>query len=168
MNRSKLADLSEIVSSIAIVITLIYLVIEINQNTDAIRTQTAQSILEAGQTELAMMIDNPEIAINVAGTNPLTREQSVTLDTFFASHMRNREFAWLQYNNEAISTTNWKAEVKVLHVWLDSSRFRIWWDKLGRHYMNEEFTLFVDQLIEQAPPATNRLWTLPLDWASAQ
>ena len=168
MNRSKLADLSEIVSSIAIVVTLVYLVIEINQNTDAIRTQTAQSILQAGQTELAMMIENPEIAINIAGTKPLTVEQSVTLDTYFASHIRNREFAWLQYKNEAIRETNWDSELKVLHVWLDSPRFRIWWDKLGRYYTNEDFTLFVDQLIEQAPPATNKLWVTPLDWASDQ
>jgi len=38
MDRSKLADLSEIVSSVAIVVTLIYLTVEVRQNTDAVRT----------------------------------------------------------------------------------------------------------------------------------
>ena len=60
MNRSKISDYSEIVSSIAIVATLIYLTVEIGQNTTAMRTQTAQSILDAGQAELMAFIDHPD------------------------------------------------------------------------------------------------------------
>jgi hypothetical protein len=168
MERSKLADLSEIVSSIAIIITLIYLIIEINQNTDAIRTQTAQSILQAGQAELAMMVENPDIPLNIPSTKALTPEQNVVLDAYFASHMRNREFAWLQYKNDTIDEGNWESELMVMSVWLDSHRFRIWWNKLGRYYSREEFTIFVDQLIEDAPPATDELWSTVLSWTSEE
>jgi len=51
MDRSKLADLSEIVSSIAIVITLIFLTVEVRQNTNALHAQSRQSVLEAAQVE---------------------------------------------------------------------------------------------------------------------
>ena len=164
MERSKLADLSEIVSSIAIVITLIYLIIEINQNTDAIRTQTAQSILQAGQTELALMVENPEIPLSIPGSEALTAEQNVVLDAYFASHMRNREFAWLRLRDGTIEEGNWESELAVMHVWFDSYRFRTWWKKLGRYYMTEDFAIFVDQLIEVAPPATDELWSSALEW----
>ena len=151
MDRSKLADLSEIVSSIAIFATLIYLTVEIRQNTVAVRTQTAQSVLQAGQTELAMIVENPEIALSIPNSGPLTPEQSVMLDAYFASNMRNREFAWVQYSNSTIGDVIWDSEVTVLRVQLDSIRFREWWNKLGRHYIGQEFAQFVDQLIEEGP-----------------
>ena len=42
MNTSKLADISEIVSSIAIVATLIYLTIQVQQNTEALHASQRQ------------------------------------------------------------------------------------------------------------------------------
>ena len=165
MNRSKIADLSEIVSSIAIVVTLIYVTVEIAQNTAAIRTQTAQSILEAGQTELMAFVEHPDIALSVAMSGPLTPELNVKLDAFLASAMRSREFAWLQYKNGILDEASWNGEVAVLRVYLDSSRIRTWWDKLGRHYMDSEFVQFVDQMIEEEP-ATDELWTTTVNWTS--
>jgi hypothetical protein len=47
MNTSKLADFSEIISSIAIVITLIFLTIQMKQNTQAIHAVGVQGALEA-------------------------------------------------------------------------------------------------------------------------
>jgi alpha-amylase/alpha-mannosidase (GH57 family) len=165
MNRSKVADLSEILSSIAIVVTLIYVTIEIGQNTAAIRTQTAQSILEAGQSELMAFIEHPDIALGIAMTGPLTPEQNVKLDAFLANAMRSREFAWLQYKNNTLGEASWNGEAAVLSVYLDSSRIRTWWDKLGRHYMDSEFVQFVDLMIEEKP-ATDELWTTTIDWTS--
>ena len=65
MNRSRLADLSEILSSIAIVVTLIYLTVEIRQNTEAVRTQTAQTVLQAGQSELMAIVEYPDVALSI-------------------------------------------------------------------------------------------------------
>jgi len=165
MNRSKLADLSEIVSSLAIVVTLVYLTIEISQNTDAVRVQTAQSVLEAGQSELFSFIEHPDIALSIPKAGPLTPEENVKLDAFLANSMRAREFAWLQYKNNTIDDVNWNGELAVLSVYLDSTRVRNWWDLLGRYYMGDEFAAFVDQMMSEAP-ATDRLWITPTNWTS--
>ena len=165
MDRSKLADLSEIISSIAIFATLIYLTVEIRQNTLAVQTQTAQAVLQAGQTELAMIVENPEIALSIPKSGPLTSEQNVILDAYFASNMRNREFAWVQYKNGTIGDVIWDSEITVLRVQLDSYRFREWWNKLGRHYVGQEYANFVDKLVDEGP-ATDRFWSGALDWSS--
>jgi len=165
MNRSKITDYSEIVSSIAIVATLIYLTVEIGQNTTAMRTQTAQSILVAGQAELMAFIDHPDLALSIPKAGPLTPEQNVMLDAFLANAMRAREFAWRQYKNNTIDESVWQGEVAVLSVYLDSSRVRKWWDVLGRHYIGGEFVQFVDLMIEEEP-ATDELWTTTIDWSS--
>lgn len=80
MDRSKLADLSEIVSSIAIVITLIYLTVEISQNTSALQAQSQQAVLEAAQTDMYYLADNPDIALTVTKAGSLTSQEQIKLD----------------------------------------------------------------------------------------
>ena len=46
MNTSKLAEIGEVISSIAIVITLIVLIIEVRGNTEAIKVQTVNNQIE--------------------------------------------------------------------------------------------------------------------------
>ncbi len=79
MDRSKLADLSEIVSSIAIVVTLVYLTVEIRQNTNALYAESRQSVLTAAQTELFALVENPNLIVSVAKDDPLTEEEQVAL-----------------------------------------------------------------------------------------
>ena len=165
MDRSKLADLSEIVSSVAIVVTLIYLTVEVRQNTDATRAQTAQAILQSAQSELRDLIEHPDIALSIQKKGPLTVEENVKLDAYLANAMRGREFAWIQFQNKTIDESNWNGELAVTRVLLDSSRIRDWWNKLGCHYMSDDFVQFVDQLIE-AEPATDELWTRATNWSS--
>ena len=45
MNTSKLADISEILSSLAILATLVYLTIQVQQNTEALQANQRQSHL---------------------------------------------------------------------------------------------------------------------------
>ncbi len=78
MDRSKLADLSEIFSSIAIVVTLIYLTVEIDQNTDAIHAQSREAVMAGSLMELAAVRDNPNIIKNIIKTQPLTADEQVS------------------------------------------------------------------------------------------
>lgn len=165
MNRSKLADLSEIFSSIAIVITLIYLVIEITQNTDALRGQTRQAVLESAQAELTILFDNPEIARSLSGDSPLSEADNIRIDNFLTIALRAREFSWLQYQDETIDEKQWATEYAVLISLLDSDVTRLWWDRLGRHVFGEDFVGFVDQTIADVP-ATNTIWKLSTSWSS--
>ncbi len=165
MTLEQYAYVAEIVGVIVIVVTLLYLAIQTKQNTAAVRTQSAQAILQAVQSELAALVENPGIALSIPMSGPLTPEQNVILDAWFASNMRNREFAWLQFTKNTINDSNWEAEVAILRVYSDSRRFRAWWNKLGRHYISEEFAQFVDGLIEDSP-ATDELWALAANWSS--
>ena len=57
MNWTKASAMAEILSSIAILVTLIYLAIEIQQNTDATQAEIRQSTLESDQQHLQLFID---------------------------------------------------------------------------------------------------------------
>ena len=165
MNRSKLADLSEIVSSIAIVATLIYLTIEIRQNTNALQSQTHEAVLSSAQAELNTLIANPSIAASLASAGPLaTESEHVQLDAWLASALRSREFAWLQFRDGAIDEAQWETEVAVLLGIFDSSMSLLWWGRLGRDAVGPDFAAFIDQILELNPP-TDELWPTALSWS---
>ena len=125
MDRSKLADLSEIVSSIAILITLIYLTVEIRQNTSALNAQSRQAVLEAAQTELFMLMENPDVTLSMTKDGPLSEREQIRLDNFYTAAIRGREFSWLQYRDGSIDEDQWATELAVLISILDSQRSRI-------------------------------------------
>ncbi len=167
MERSKLADLSEIVSSIAIVVTLIYLTVEIRQNTSALNAQSRQAVLESAQTELFMLMDNPEITVAMTKTEFLSPEEQIRLDNFFTASLRAREFAWLQFQDGSIDESQWSTEFAVLLSILDTQLSRDWWDGLGRFVFSEEFGAYIDDLLLQHE-ATETIWTASSSWSKRQ
>lgn len=64
MNTSSLADISDIVGSIGIVITLIFLVLQMRENTRAIKASTRQAARDADAEALVSGIDHPEIILS--------------------------------------------------------------------------------------------------------
>ena len=165
MDRSKLADFSEIISSIAIVVTLIYLTVEIRQNTNALYAESSQSVLSAAQTELFELMENPDIVLSMIQTDPLTAEDQVRIGAFLAATMRAREFSWLQFQSGIIDEAQWGTEIAVIRSILDSPRSRDWWENNGRNNFDAGFVEFVDRE-NQNHPATGDSWRADTIWAS--
>jgi hypothetical protein len=163
LNTSKLADMSEIVSSIAIVVTLIYLTVEVRQNTDALHAQSRQSVLNSGQSELFAMLDYPGIVKSITKKEPLTSDEHIRLNMILVAMMRGREFSWLQYQNGIIDETQWQTELAVIIFVFDSQRTRDWWEKVGRNAFSDQYSEFVDSLIQNNPP-TEVLWKSITNW----
>jgi hypothetical protein len=159
MTRSKIADLSEIVSSIAIVATLIYLTVQVRQNTEALQSQTRQAVLAASQAELNMLIEHPAISLAIVATDrPLSTEENVTVDAWLSSALRSREFAWLQYGAGSVDEQQWATEESVLVSIFDNPLPRLWWERIGRFVTGPEFAAYVGNLIAATPP-TGQLWS---------
>jgi len=63
MNWTKLSAISEILSSVAILVTLIYLGVQTQQNADAIQADTRQEILAADQQFLMSFVADPGLEV---------------------------------------------------------------------------------------------------------
>ena len=164
MNRSKIADLSEILSSIAILVTLIYLTVEISQNTDALHAQSRQAILTSAQAELFDLAHNPEITKSIVKAGPLSEDENIVLSTTFTAWMRVREFSWLQYQSGIIDESQWATEVEVIGVILRPPRTRLWWNVVGRSLVGDPFGEFVDDLVRDQA-TTNEGWLRNTNWS---
>jgi hypothetical protein len=157
-------DIIETVGVVAIVVSLIFLAVEMRQNTNALLGESRQAVLSASIQELNLVFDNPDLTLAVIAPGPLSAEEQIRLDAWYAMVMRAREFGWLQYRAGAIDRAQWDTEVNVLHVIFDASRARDWWGALGRYYVSEEFAEFVNGELERVPP-TNEIWPAGVTWA---
>jgi len=59
MNWSKASAAAEILSSVAILATLVYLAIEIQQSAEATQANTRQAMLASDQQFLELLVDSP-------------------------------------------------------------------------------------------------------------
>ena len=105
MKLEKAALVAEIISGVAIVVTLIVLVIEVRDNTDAMRAATRESLAERVERitmQVATDADFSEILARgtaFASTEPLgelTLAETVQLRAFISALLRNSEEAYFQ------------------------------------------------------------------------
>ena len=103
MTLSDLANLGQIIGAVAVVISLIYVALQIRQNTAAIRSATAQSVHEqfAGwYNSFACDASLSQIAINgLKDYGSLTENEKarfVALFMAFLSYGQNAFFKWRQ------------------------------------------------------------------------
>lgn len=157
MNGDRRRDTFEAIGLLVVVASLLVLIFEIRQNTDALFAQSRHAIMESALQELFLQFDNPDIAQSIAKDDSLTEVEQIRLDAFLTSSLRSREFAWLQYQGGAIDEDQYDTELAVIAVIFDASRNRRWWDQLGRQYFSKDFANFVDETLESRE-ATDTLW----------
>ena len=131
MNRSinlqNLASIAEITGAAAILVTLIYLAIQTNQNTEAIQANTRQAMIAADQALLNQVIEFPEIDEYYYKTDLSDREMR-RLSVFLLQLVRLRETYWLQYQTGAIDDKTWKSYRESLIYTFSTPRTRQWWN----------------------------------------
>lgn len=158
MNTSKLADLSEIVSSVAIVATLIYLTIQVQQNTEAMQAGQRQATAALDVQYLLKFTDNPSVIL-ARTKSELTNEEAVQLTYSTFAYLRMRELDWIQYNNGVLDKATWVSYQNTLKLILSSPNTRQLWQKFGPAIVNPDFAKQVNELIEDLP-VTNQLYLL--------
>ena len=166
MTLEQYAYIAEIVGVIVIAVTLVYLVVEVRQNTQALHSQTRQNLLATAHALLHAQVEHPDIIVSMLKDGQLDQEENIKLNAWLVSLMRHLEFAWQQYKNGIIDEDRWSTERRVLDVVLRGTRNREWWEQLGRPVFNEEFCEFVDAEVRGRPP-TDELLKGFLDWANA-
>jgi len=160
-----LGNLGEFIGAIVIVVTLIYLAMQVRQNTNALQAQSRQAVLSGAQAELFKLIENPDISINMSKAESLTTEEQVKLGHWFGAVMRLREFSWQQYQNGIIDDVQWSTELGIIQSVLSAHRSRTWWDSVGQNIFGAKFAAFVNDALRDQP-ISDDLSKKMTDWAN--
>jgi hypothetical protein len=164
MKKIDLGQAVQLFANVGVIVGIVFLILEIRQNTSALLAESRQSVLASAQTELFTLMNNSEIVSSIIKEDGLSAQESVRLDVFLTAAMKAREFSWLQYQDELIDDSQWNAEVRNIEVIFDSTRTRLWWDRSGRLAFDGRFARFVDEVLA-SDPATNTIWNTMATWS---
>lgn len=163
MNWTKWASIAEIISSIAILVTLLYLAIQTQQTTDAINSQSRQSLAESAVFEQTIWIENPELSSFIVDNSiEMNFEQKVQLDSLMLLSFSRREFAFRQYQAGVLNEEVWNQEADVIALLLGTERTRSWWNTIGKNGFEAEFAIEVDSIIQGKP--YHQYWIDLVNW----
>ena len=127
MNLTKLSAVAEIVSSVAILVTLAYLALEMRQNTVAIQATIRQAMLAEDRELLLEEIEYPFLNSCCYDVGDLTDEEKLQLSNWLVAFARTRENHWLQYQSGVIDEATWLAYLAPFQRTMSREQIRAWW-----------------------------------------
>ena len=142
------AALADIIASLAVVISLIYVARQVRQGNLLARYQARQNMMEKDLDLLKMQTENPDITASLINPEP-TREDRLRLHSFLTGIMRQREWEWFQYHDGVIDEDVYRTYHEVIAIFLGKPDTRYWWNNVGRSGLNPEFVNEVDKLLEK-------------------
>lgn len=97
--EAKWKVVGSVLGGLGVIGSLIFVALQIHQNTEAVRSETIQAISEQSFTAVAQLVENPDLraAYEAASTGAkLTPEQRFHLRMFYLGIMRIQENRYLQ------------------------------------------------------------------------
>ena len=151
MPRWSSRDLIEIAGVIAVVISLIFVGMELAQNTSAVRAQTVQAVQEDIRDQLRFSID--EATVSTKSPNDRTPAEKLMRQQYFVRAMRSYENQWYHYSEGYLDEQFFFAYQQHLRFTLGLENFMERW-KLQKElgFFHPEFVKFVDEFIAENPP----------------
>jgi hypothetical protein len=154
MTLSELADVGELVGGLAVVASLVYLAVQIRQNTRTVRSSTLHENTDLW-TSLFLRLAEPDTAqAYVAGMagNPEIRPLHYTQFFFICRAMFiGYENQFLQMRNGVLDPETYAAyERSISTQFLAFRGFRVWWQQ-SRSVFTPDFVAHVDAMIAEVP-----------------
>jgi hypothetical protein len=118
MNTSKLADTAEICSSIAIVVTLVILIIEVRGNTEAIKIQKINGQNQNERERRSTVFRNAggiaDVIVKSMNKETLSRVEDLRLTTYYNDMLDNYEWQFGEVQSgrlpeSHLNVSNWGA-----------------------------------------------------------
>ncbi len=122
--------IAEVVGAVAVVLTLIYLAIQLRQNTKALRTSAYQGMVANSMQILTTLLADPERAqffLRVQ-SNPgqITEEDGVRWHWFMLAAFRHWDNLYYQYRTGALETEMWEGYDHLMTNWLQNQAWSEW------------------------------------------
>jgi len=149
----KTSAIAEIVSSIAIVVTLVYLAVQTAQNTAAIQASTRQAMAAEDRELLALAFESPEVFdFFTREVGSLADSERIRMMLFLVTFVRNRENQWLQYRNGVIDAETWRTYSSSIGPILSFEIARPWWvARSATGEWDSGFVAYVNEVLSRMP-----------------
>ncbi len=169
MNWEAIGAIGELIGATAVVVTLLYLVKQIKQNTestDAVGLQTWQSNSTANWLAPA---ENRELGGGVAAmmqdSRNLSGDNWVQVGAWWLNNFRQFQTTFVMHEKDVVDDELFLVEMRIAARNLHVPGVRQWWDAAGRNQMTPRFVKYLEAF--DAGEDSNWVWTKETGFVSA-
>jgi len=150
MNIESAAAIAEIVSSLAILVTLIYLAKQTQQTNNALLANSRQAMMTAEVALIASVINSPDAYANSERPfSELTPAERYQVGNMLAGLLRVREYAWFQYKHGILDEATLRSYLAPVARWINSGEVSYFWQMFAAE-IDPEFVSYVEKLVDLA------------------
>lgn len=143
---------AQIVGGAAIVVTLIYLALQVRQNTDAMQAAAREATVERDVEWLYTLVNHPELGELFRKEEPLTEADASRLNASLVAFMRIREINFRQYKAGVLDKDTWaNYRSSIVNGPLAQPQARLWWENFGQHLFDRELSKNISEDLRTAP-----------------
>jgi hypothetical protein len=147
LTLSEWANIAEISAAVVVVLSLIYVGLELDRNTKAVHSETWQAVVdklidldiaEASSPELSRLL-----ILGDSSPDDLTAEQWWRYSKFAESRLGEMEFAYLARTNDTLGESYWVALEGYLGHMVCKAGYQRFWDENGKVSFHADFYNYV-------------------------
>lgn len=155
MNLNDLANIGQVIGALAVVVSLIYVALQIRQNTNAVRSATAQTVHEHFANWYHLLASDPalsQIAANgLRDYQSLTEAERVRFIAVFMSFLSYSQNAFLKWREKLLDSQLWLGWEFVIMNLVCAPGGKALWKERG-YMFGEEFRRYVDNDLMKREP----------------
>jgi len=149
MNWEAVGAIAELCGAVAVVATLVYLALQVKQNTIAMKGTTNRLFQE--QRWAADLADT--FAKFAADPDSLTQPERIRYLNWISAGLRNRQNEYFQYKQGSLDEQIWETTVSMIPFFLAETSARKWWDSNSASLFAGEFREFVNGILQDSTNA---------------
>ena len=151
MPLDQIANIAEISAAALVIVSLIYVGLQVRQNTLATKSQTIGSSIQIAQTELRWLGDKEfaqlfQKSINAPET--LTKDDIHQLNAWNIIFLIGRSNDYQQYKLGTLAEERWKVNEPAIKYVLSGEWHRNWLKVGGRHFLEDEFIDWIENVLD--------------------
>jgi hypothetical protein len=153
LQLSEWASVAEVISAIAVVVSLLYVGYQVNQNTKETRAANRQQLVDRAQSALVAAATSPELAGAVSKAANGTKLSQLELSQygfFVRGMLKDMEEAYLLYQEGRLDETYWETRAAVVLSYMARTPARDAYRRDKRlGILHVSFVEWLDQAIQE-------------------
>ena len=165
MSWEAVSGIAEIVGALVVVISLLYVAIQIQQNTKATRYQATQNLISSMSDAHFRISEDGELAAlmrkGCSSRGSLNEDEQLRFNMWLFSTYNQYDFAYHQYRAGELDEEIWRKMEFELPLWINNlPGVGEWWQQ-DKVRMSKDFVDYVDyKLANSAPVSSHSLPTI--------
>ncbi len=152
MKLSEWANVAEIISAIAVVVSLLYVGYQINLNTQEIRVANRQELVTRAHTATMTWATSPELVrtlVKATKNEPMSDEERLMFTYAVRAVLYDVQEAFLLHREGRLSQKYWETRISLIKGYLSSNAsLKIYKDQKVAGVLHSDFVNWVDATLD--------------------